>query len=410
MALRVEFLTPTKMSLLDVTTMGDSSKRGDSTKIGTFDSGLKYAIALLLRNNCKIEIRTFNEDGPEDRFSFTTEKISCEQTRKEKEVIAVKSELHDKVVATGFALNLGFNWELWMAYRELYSNMLDEGGSFSLENVKTSVIVEYEEGSEFDLVVQNKGNYILDTEPLYTSQTFDVHENPSGHLKIYKQTILVHEDEDIPSRYIYNIHFGTLDERRVLLNVRSVEDDIRNIIADSSDDNLLSLFIQEKFEVKDKEFLSSSYWRSWVGAHLRSFVYDMYREKGSVETFPWILDIIKKSNDCILPGRKLSTINDHIWAYSKTVTVEVDAGEKEKTLKEEIEALYDIKIECEIHKASLKGARVVADKFNKKMLVDQEFDLERDFPKFLVQYYDLTANENIIDKLSKELANRLKKQ
>ena len=58
------------MSFLDVTSMGDSSKRGDTTTIGQFDSGLKYAIALLLRNNVDIRIKT-----DEDEFSFSTNTI-----------------------------------------------------------------------------------------------------------------------------------------------------------------------------------------------------------------------------------------------------------------------------------------------------------------------------------------------
>ena len=45
-----------QLSVLDLTTMGDSIKREDDSKIGKFDSGLKYALAILYRNNVKFRI------------------------------------------------------------------------------------------------------------------------------------------------------------------------------------------------------------------------------------------------------------------------------------------------------------------------------------------------------------------
>ena len=148
------FKTPTQLSFIDLITMGDSEKRGDNSTTGMFGSGLKYSLALLLRNNVKFEaIVTGNTYiGGQDRdyteiFTPYTYVNEDEITGKSKELIGIKVErdfesfnsIHcedifeyeiEENYETGFALQLGFNWELWMALREIYSNMLDEGGSY----------------------------------------------------------------------------------------------------------------------------------------------------------------------------------------------------------------------------------------------------------------------------------------
>ena len=97
--MKVSFITPTKLSILDITTMGDSSKRGDESTIGCFDSGFKYAIALLLRANVGIEIKVTGtelmgeqewEQAVSDTFTFSTVVDTCDATGKSKELIVVE--------------------------------------------------------------------------------------------------------------------------------------------------------------------------------------------------------------------------------------------------------------------------------------------------------------------------------
>lgn len=57
--MKVHFITPTRISLINLTTIGDSEKREDETKIGKFSSGQAYATALLLRDNVDIEISIY---------------------------------------------------------------------------------------------------------------------------------------------------------------------------------------------------------------------------------------------------------------------------------------------------------------------------------------------------------------
>jgi hypothetical protein len=99
-----------------IKTFGVSVKNDPDSAIGYFGTGLKYAIAVCLRNGCGIDIF----DGREvQSFGYVTKKIRGKEFR----IVTMNGE------ELGFTLDLGRDWEMWQAYRELHSNMLDEGGS-----------------------------------------------------------------------------------------------------------------------------------------------------------------------------------------------------------------------------------------------------------------------------------------
>jgi hypothetical protein len=98
-----------------ITTFGINVKEIDNP-IGYFGTGLKYAIAVLIRKGCRIRIASGNE-----LYVFG---------KKRKKVRGVDFDfitMNEKVL--GFTTELGKNWESWMAYRELHCNTSDEGGT-----------------------------------------------------------------------------------------------------------------------------------------------------------------------------------------------------------------------------------------------------------------------------------------
>ena len=104
------------ISLLDLTTMGDSSKREDTSKIGQFDSGLKYAISILVRNKVDFEILTGD-------YKYTFSEYMESEGGKSKNLIRIKQHnwktAEDVFYTSAFAVNLGFDWDFWMAIREI---------------------------------------------------------------------------------------------------------------------------------------------------------------------------------------------------------------------------------------------------------------------------------------------------
>lgn len=450
----LRFITPTKLSLLDITSMGDSSKRGDDNTIGQFDSGLKYAIALLLRNNVEMTIDVHGGaisrgdwyESLTDTFTFGTTFESCESTGKEKELIQVSvdtifhggspmadfdmrepSAPENYVVKTSFAKNLGWDWELWQAYRELYSNMLDEGGYevFNYEGGDTDpcnfegtiITLRFDDDNPFAEIYKNRGNYINLSESLASSSKYQkevkVLSNPDGHLRIYKQSILVHENVNKPSQYAYDINFGGLDERRLLRDVSQVESSIKDVLMEAVDEDFLSLFISADFEYKDGEFLSNFSSCSWIGKGVIDKVHAVHEEFNDVKSFDWVIASVKEQKDCKLPGRKIQSLNDHIWSSVATVTIESEPQEIEiipdNSLKNQIEQMFNFTVDVCIKEADIVGRKVVADKFNKCLIISKDFTLEDHMHEFIIQYVDLTMTGNIIDNLATMLKNALKK-
>jgi len=431
--------------------MGDSVKRGNVNTIGQFDSGLKYAIALLLRHDVEISIHVEGEpivhetweEPTTESYSFTTFVSQCGNTGKEKELIRVNctrtphgglpmnqydmrepSSPEDWTIDTGFAKNLGYNWELWMALRELYSNMVDEGGTISEspnyvgEDVVEGTIISlsFDEENAFTEVWNNKHLYINESDVLYKlNEGIEVLANEEDYLRIYKRNILVHEDKDIPSRFAWNINFGEIDERRLLRNVYEIEQTIANAVCTTTNRDFLEVIITPDFEVKENEFLSEAGSYYAVSNLVNEVVTAVNEEHGEVSSYRWLIDKVKSRKDCTLTGRKIKTVEDSLWSYSKTVSVEsvpvaeVDVVSTTPSIQDSITKLYNFKIDVEIKVAKLKGSKVVADKFAKCLIVDEEFNVETDFIDFIVEYTDLTQTGNIVSNLAKQICELIKK-
>ena len=136
------FKTPTRMSLLDVTSMGDSSKRGDTTTIGQFDSGLKYAI---LKNH-KVELvgKMFSPNTIY-RNSVTLESIPI----KESEIVSEKGLSFRNQVMKCYDFDIG-DLEIKTAklkgnkvVSDKYNNCLIIDEEFSIEEDFYSFLIEY---------------------------------------------------------------------------------------------------------------------------------------------------------------------------------------------------------------------------------------------------------------------------
>jgi len=95
--------------------LGASTKRNDSTKIGMFGSGNKYALAFLLRNDFELSIYAGTE---KISISYEVEKLGIQDFKS----IVVNGR------NTGITTDFGKDWELWQAIREIYCNAIDEGG------------------------------------------------------------------------------------------------------------------------------------------------------------------------------------------------------------------------------------------------------------------------------------------
>ena len=216
------------LDINSIITFGVSVKEKESA-IGFFGTGLKYAIAVLLRNGCDISIQS-----GEDVYDFGTEEL------------IVRGKSFPVITMNGkplsFTTEYGKTWELWQAARELYSNCLDENGTVTDEIDDsfhgTQVVVI---GDAFDLVWKERFTFLLSAPVLWANDSIEVCEGPSEY--VYYQGIRAYR---LPtkSKFTYNMKsHQRLTEDRALANWWGAQWDITWNIAKCDDKEILERVI-----------------------------------------------------------------------------------------------------------------------------------------------------------------------
>lgn len=167
--------------------IGMSVKESDNP-IGQFGSGLKFAIAILLRTGHQVYIIT---DGKRYDFGTTTKQFRGENFQV---VTANGKEI-------GITTAMGKKWELWMAYRELVSNTLDEGGIHyagePMDHGSSIVVI----GEDFHALLKVHEKYfVADREPLAETKIANVFR---GDGTVYYRGVKV--GELINAAYSYEV-------------------------------------------------------------------------------------------------------------------------------------------------------------------------------------------------------------
>ena len=411
---KLYFYTPTKISYLDLVSIGGSDKEGDESTIGQFHTGLKNAIAMFMRNEVEI---TFNVYSSGSLTTFTPEVFTkeCKETSKSKELIGFKKNNSEFIEST-VSPRLGFDWEPWMAVREIYANMVDEGGYY--DEIRrdvvdgTEIIIDFSKNIQFQEIWNNRGLFFNEQEPTFKLEDVDILDNPEGYLKIYKRDILVYSDKNRKSKYAYNIYFGDLDDRRTLRDMSQEMNRILRTIGTTDNLEFISSVISvTAFEDTLNDF--SFYYT--ISPEFKEALETFSDENdGEVHTYSPILSSLRGREDCKLKGRKIRTLSDAIWSTSKEVVVEmtnkqVEEAPREKTIKERFLEKYNFNIECDIIQGDIHGSECVADKYNKVIILSENFDIEKDFYKFVIQYLDLTESGNIVDNLAKTIEKLVRK-
>ena len=187
---------------------GVNVKEGDSP-IGFFGTGLKYALAILLRSNCKVTVYS-----GKTRYNFYTHSSAF---RGKDFDFVYMSEDGGKAVELGFTTELGKNWEMWGAYRELVCNCMDEGGTVSASfhfpssaQNETFIIIE---GEAFYKEHLNRDKILLQSAPFHKTKTIEIHSG-SSKTAYYRGVRVLDTD---PSIFTYNVLSGiTLTEDRTV--------------------------------------------------------------------------------------------------------------------------------------------------------------------------------------------------
>lgn len=206
-------LSPYAMKL-----MGASTKRDMEGQIGMFGSGFKYAIAYFMREKIGFRVIT---DGVE--IPVWTKDINMRGT--DMEVICIDGD------ETSMTTDLGPDWELWQAFREVYCNAIDEGNSHPLSTDQDpdnylgiadgSTHVFIEETPEVEELLENLTDYFCGTRTcVYSSVYGDLLEKqgPENIIRVYRKGIFIGEvpSTDHPALWDYNFNEISINESRTV--------------------------------------------------------------------------------------------------------------------------------------------------------------------------------------------------
>lgn len=156
----IYFANPGVIDMDVVRVMGVSVKEGENP-IGFFGTGLKFAIATLLRTGHSITIR-----AGRDVHTFGVKPRT------------IRGQVFDGVYMDdepmAFTTQLGRAWEPWQAYRELHSNCLDEGGEISDKPLHADTVIEVT-GEAIQKEYLDRGRLFLQHEPIAKVDGLEVH-------------------------------------------------------------------------------------------------------------------------------------------------------------------------------------------------------------------------------------------
>ena len=165
--------------------MGVSVKEGDNP-IGYFGTGLKFAIAVLLRTGHQVALI---RDG--DQFEFTAEPVK------------IRGEEFNRVFMNGEALPfttaLGKNWEVWQAYRELHSNTLDEAGLIADTAMDMDTVIAVT-GDACHREYVNRDEIFCTGKPLAANKLIEVYPGPNRAV-FYRGVRAGYMPEEMAFRY-----------------------------------------------------------------------------------------------------------------------------------------------------------------------------------------------------------------
>ncbi len=196
------------------TLIGASTKRDDTSKIGWYGSGLKYAIASLIRN--KIEFQVFS--GTKE-IKFRLKNVSLKD--KTFNMITVNSRQTSLTDTMG-----GSDWDNAFApIREIYSNALDEDeDSIIIEAddimpIKGYTIIYIQANDDITKLYNNLSLYFIKKNPevLFSNSYAAVYKSHDEKHRMYRKGILCYEGNEKEKAFFnYNSKNFHINESRVL--------------------------------------------------------------------------------------------------------------------------------------------------------------------------------------------------
>lgn len=216
--------------------IGASTKRDDSTKLGFFGSGNKYALATLLGKGVNFHIFSGEEE-----VIVNTEDTEFRGVKFKKIII----DGH----ATSLTTDMGPQWEEWMAVREWVANSIDEGGHTIISDTPnvsgragfTRFYIEHVPAIKE--VIDRWNNYFtFDREDtVYKSGDDKIYAQSDPHemLNLYRKGIRCYVAKGTKSLYQYDISTFKINESRLIDDMWGAGKEVMRLLNETSDVKVL---------------------------------------------------------------------------------------------------------------------------------------------------------------------------
>lgn len=193
----MQIVSPNHLNIAFLQIMGLSVKEHESP-IGMFGTGMKYAIAVLLRNFCAVTMQHRLHGEVVQEYTFGAEYLEIGKTNAAQVIMIDNQNIITKLP---FTLDYGKLWSVTSAVRELMSNARDEVDHG--DGQETVWIVEgaaVEDIKESDIFLQKQ-----QLEKVYSDSSIEVFRGATTRL--YYRDILVFTTDTVGATfsYTYNI-------------------------------------------------------------------------------------------------------------------------------------------------------------------------------------------------------------
>lgn len=197
--------------------MGASTKRDDSSKIGMFGTGNKFALAVLLREKIGVTIYSGQK-----KLVFGTTPVKLRDHSFDRVTVR---EGRKSPAQTNFTTEMGLGWDVEGAFRELVSNAYDEPQPSVYTTTHpegregyTRVVLAYTQQiptlfKEFDRL------FLFNRTPIQSGETFGgkkwaIYKKSGIGTRVYRRKVLVYETDEFEAAFDYEMDDIEISDER----------------------------------------------------------------------------------------------------------------------------------------------------------------------------------------------------
>lgn len=230
---KIYFANKEPIDLVAIAVMGVSVKT-KYNPIGYFGTGLKFAIATLLRTGHLVRLYL---NGEEYQFIARPETIRGEEFQR---VAMVAPGVDEKL---GFTTQMGRNWEVWQAYRELACNTMDEDGLITEGEVPEGMgTVFCVAGDALAACHADRASIFISSAPIWVHPDMDIH--PGASDVMFYRGVRAHKSP-LSLQFTYNLKQGqTLTEDRTLNSEFNISYHWQQAVQDCENEEVLDTILQ----------------------------------------------------------------------------------------------------------------------------------------------------------------------